>query len=222
VNVLLGSDYHGDRHLQQSALEQLPQVDWYVNCGDFCSWAGRLPEAEQLGCHPHGQGELETLAAFLQSVDASGTPWLFVPGNHEPPAPTLRLLNQQGNFRHGQIVTSPQLVTLGSFTALVVPLTPPCGWCWKLGRDAIQQLIDTYASSSIQLVITHAPPLGVLDEGGQWYRNGVPTLKPLVTVLHPRYYFCGHMHLDGGKIVEQEGTTFANAALHNLLLELEE
>lgn len=70
-------------------------------------------------------------------------------------------------------------------------------------------------------MVTHAPPKGVLDEGGKWYHRNTPTLRPLVDALKPRYYLCGHMHYDGGKVETHQATTFINAALHNMVIELE-
>ncbi len=220
MKVLVGSDYHCDSGLQQQALDAMAGVDWYVNCGDFCSWAGRQPEAGQTGFHPRGAEELGQLQAFWQQIDAVGTPWLFVPGNHEPPAKTLEELFAQSDLSHGTLVSTIQMMQIGHLQALIVPLTPPCGWCWSLSRDRLKELQETYNNVTVDLLITHAPPKGTLDEGGKWYRGKIPTLAPLVQQLAPKYYFCGHMHLDGGKSEVKDGTTYVNAALHNVIVDI--
>ena len=221
VKVLVGSDYHCDADLQQQALDTIGGVDWYINCGDFCNWAGRQPAAAQEGYHPRGAEELEQLQAFWQRVDAMGTPWLFVPGNHEPPAKTLEDLYTRSDLSNGTLISDTQLMEIGHLQALLVPWTPPCGWCWSLSRDRLKTLSETYANTEVDLLITHAPPKGTLDEGGQWYRGKIPTLAPLVNQLAPRYYFCGHVHLDGGKSEVKGGTTYVNAAQHNVVIEIE-
>ncbi len=220
MKVLVGSDYHCDAALQQQALDVMRDADWYIYCGDFCNWAGRQPEAGQAGFHPRGEEELEQLQAFWRRVDAVGIPWLFVPGNHEPPSHTLNDLYARSDICNGRLVLDTQLMGIGYLQALLVPWTPPCGWCWSLSRDRLKKLSETYADTKIDLLITHAPPKGTLDEGGQWYRGKIPTLAPLVKQLSPRYYFCGHMHLDGGKTEAKDGTIYINAAQHNVLVEL--
>ncbi|MGK7912146.1 MAG: metallophosphoesterase [Synechococcus sp.] len=221
MKVLVGSDYHCDASLQQQALDAMGDADWYIYCGDFCSWAGRQPEAGQAGFHPRGADELEQLQAFWQQVDTVGIPWLFVPGNHEPPAQTLDELFTRSDLSNGILALKTQLMQVGPLQALIVPLTPPCGWCWSLSRNRLKELQATYKDVNVDLLITHAPPKGTLDEGGQWYRGKIPTLAPLVQQLAPRYYLCGHMHLDGGKSEMKNGTTYVNAALHNVVVEME-
>lgn len=220
MKVLVGSDYHCNEALQNEALALIGDVDWYVNCGDFCNWAGRQPEAGQSGCHPNGLTELEQLQRFWQRIDASGTPWLFLPGNHEPPAQTLGPLYNESELQNGMLVMETQLMEIAQLQVLLVPWTPPCGWCWSLSRDRLKALSNTYKGSQVDILVTHAPPKGTLDEGGKWYRGRIPTLAPLLNLISPRYYFCGHMHLDGGKSETKQGTTYINAAQHNLVVEL--
>ncbi|WP_156820406.1 metallophosphoesterase [Synechococcus sp. PCC 7336] len=221
MKILVGSDYHCDPQLQAEAIALLPEVDWYINCGDFCTQAGRLPEAKRLGVHPRGEGELDQLQQFWQRLDAIGKPWLFVPGNHEPPAPTLAGLYEKSGCQNGRLSLATELMQLGPLQVLVVPWTPPCGWCWSLSREHVEEVTQIYSDTDVDMLVTHAPPKGVLDEGGQWYRAQTPTLLPVVRALSPRYYLCGHMHADGGQTETKNGTTFVNAAKHNLAIELD-
>ncbi len=220
MRILLGSDYHCSEALQAEALKLLPTVDFYINCGDFCSKAGRMPKAAKLGCHPNGLIEMARLETFLKQVDVLGVPWWFIPGNHEPPAATMLHLQERIGSNHGRIFTEPELLSLGALQALVIPLTPACGWGWALGAERLAQLQAAYTGVAIDVMISHAPPLGYLDEGGKWYKPPLPTLRPLVDLVAPRYYLCGHMHYDGGQTARSETTTFINAALHNIVLEI--
>lgn len=221
MRILLGSDYHCSDTLQAEALRLLPTVDLYINCGDFCTKAGRMPKAAKLGCHPNGLVEMARLETFLKQVDKIGVPWWFIPGNHEPPAATMHHLRDRIGSDHGQIFTGTELVSLAHLNVLVVPLTPACGyWGWALGADTLAALQTTYSGQNVDILVSHAPPLGYLDEGGKWYKPPLPTLRPLVDAIAPRYYFCGHMHHDGGRTVTSKTTTFINAALHNLVLDI--
>lgn len=218
MRVLVGSDYHCDPHLLERALEQIPDCDWYINCGDFCSQAGAQPQAAKQGLHPKGQAEVDLLRTFLDQVDRLGKPWVFLPGNHDPSASVIAPLAG----KHGTIVTETTLTARMGLRVLMVPWTPPCGWNWTLTSSRLKEILRLYAQVEVDVVITHAPPRGVLDEKSKWYHRRTPTLLPLVETVQPRYYFCGHMHLDGGKQVAQDNTLFVNAALHNLIVEIPE
>ncbi len=217
LRVLIGSDYHCTPHLLERALEQIPSCDWYINCGDFCSQAGAQPQAGKQGFHPKGKHEVDLLRIFLTQVDQLGKPWIFVPGNHDPSASVLAPLAGE----QGIIATETTLITLLGLRVLLVPWTPPCGWNWTLTSSRLKEILATHSQTQADVVITHAPPRGILDEKSKWYHRRTPTLKPLVEAIQPRYYFCGHMHYDGGKQITQGNTLFVNAAVHNLILEVQ-
>ncbi len=217
MKVLIGSDYHCKPSLLKQALALIPEVDWYINCGDFCSQAGAQPKRHRtLGYSLKGFREVELLRQFLADIDQLGKPWVFLPGNHDPS--TVALAPLAG--RYGTVITEPRLFQHQDLQILAIPYTPPCGWNWSLTTAELSAIQATYAEAQVDIIITHAPPKGILDEGGKWYHRNTPTLRPVVEALHPHYYFCGHMHLDGGKIVTENSTTFVNAALHNLVLEI--
>ena len=52
IKLLLGSDYHGSPRLIRQALAHLPEVDAYINCGVFCSKAGKPSRKATQGFHP--------------------------------------------------------------------------------------------------------------------------------------------------------------------------
>jgi Icc-related predicted phosphoesterase len=218
LKLLLGSDYHGNDRLIRQALAYLPQVDGYINCGDFCSKAGKPSRNATQGFHPAAPAEVAQLQSFLAAVDGLGKPWLFLPGNHDPAATVLEAL--AGNW--GRAITQSCCLEWLGLQVLAVPWTPPCGWSWTLTRSHLQELLALYSQlpHRIDLLLSHAPPRGLLDEGGKWYHRRMPTLRPLLDLLQPRYYICGHMHWDGGKVERWGSTLVINTALHNMLLEI--
>jgi len=219
MKLLIGSDYHCQPELMLAALQQIPEVDGYINCGDFCTWAGAKPEAQLVGYDPRGEAEVAQWIDFFQAVDQLGKPWLFVPGNHDPSASYFEQHAPQ--FSHGVLATASATLSFLGLRLLVVPYTPPCGWNWPLTRTHVQELLTTFSDTPVDILVTHAPPKGALDEEGKWYHRKTPTLRPLVDALAPRFYLCGHMHLDGGKTMVEGATTFVNAALHNMILEFD-
>jgi predicted phosphodiesterase len=64
LKLLLGSDYHGNDRLIRQALAYLPQVDGYINCGDFCSKAGKPSRNATQGFHPAAPAEVGPAAVF--------------------------------------------------------------------------------------------------------------------------------------------------------------
>ena len=119
MKILVGSDYHGDAQLQAEALRQIPGVDVYINCGDFCTWAGAKPDAQTSGYHPRGAEEVQQLQQFFTAVDQLAKPWLFVPGNHDPSASVLAEMARP--WQHGRFVTQSELVWLWGLRVLAVP-----------------------------------------------------------------------------------------------------
>lgn len=65
--------------------------------------------------------------------------------------------------------------------------------------------------NNTDVVITHEPPVMILDEssGAHW---GNAPLRNRIFEVKPRYHLFGHAH-NGYGVVEQDGIVFANAAL---------
>lgn len=65
--------------------------------------------------------------------------------------------------------------------------------------------------NDIDVLISHRPPLGILDNANN-ISYGCPDLLQKVLEVRPRYHLFGHIH-DAYGIEESKYTTFANAAL---------
>lgn len=63
------------------------------------------------------------------------------------------------------------------------------------------------------IVITHEPPIMILDESAGIHWGNVPLFKRIMEV-RPRYHLFGHAHESYG-IVEQNNTIFSNASVHD-------
>jgi Icc-related predicted phosphoesterase len=77
IKLLLGSDYHGSARLIRQALAHLPEVDAYINCGDFCSKAGKPSRKATQGFHPAAQAEVVHLQSFWRQWRAWANPGSF-------------------------------------------------------------------------------------------------------------------------------------------------
>ena len=64
------------------------------------------------------------------------------------------------------------------------------------------------------VLITHTPPLNVLDESGMGMALGCPHLAASVRVILPKLHCFGHIHRSAGQI-RSEDTLFVNASSVN-------
>lgn len=60
---------------------------------------------------------------------------------------------------------------------------------------------------NIDILITHGPPLGILDEN-----IGCPILQKVVRKAKPAYHLFGHIHSEGGKCIMNGETTYCNVS----------
>ena len=65
----------------------------------------------------------------------------------------------------------------------------------------------------VDVLITHAPPYGILDRDGSIH-YGSNELLSRVTAVRPRIHLFGHIHKANG-LEESGGTVFSNAAIMN-------
>lgn len=88
-------------------------------------------------------------------------------------------------------------------------------WAFNLDRGpAIREMWDRIPVGT-DVLITHGPPMGILDRTARGERVGCEELREAVRRIKPRVHVFGHIHEDHGVHVE-DGTTFVNASTCNL------
>ena len=70
---------------------------------------------------------------------------------------------------------------------------------------------DELIPHDTDVVITHEPPVMILDESSGTHWGNAP-LRNRITEIKPRYHLFGHAH-EGYGIQKQEGIVFSNASL---------
>lgn len=72
------------------------------------------------------------------------------------------------------------------------------------------QLLRDMIPENIRVLVSHAPPYGILDDpqhyGCKQLKERIKQLTEIELVL------CGHCHADGGKQITKDGIVYANAA----------
>jgi predicted phosphohydrolase len=80
--------------------------------------------------------------------------------------------------------------------------------------EQARKLIWESIPDGIDILITHSPPFGILDEVEPGEHYGCKTLREKVFQLKPKYHLFGHIHQAYGE-TEIEGIRFKNATLVN-------
>jgi Icc-related predicted phosphoesterase len=92
------------------------------------------------------------------------------------------------------------------------PWTPELqGWAFYLPYDDMQAKWDLIPERT-DVLITHTPPMNVLDQNRHGRHCGCPDLQRRLLGLKPRIHCFGHIHASGGAL-DQGGTTFVNASM---------
>ncbi len=193
MKLVILSDTHG--RLDQI---EVPDGDVLIHCGDICS-RGELGEVEefnrQMACmmHPHK---------------------LLVAGNHD--WPLYRQADEARALLSAVTYLEDEQVVIGGLKFYGSPWMPEFN-CWsfmlprcsdelKAKRDAIPSQVD--------VLITHAPPEGILDTNLLYQSVGCSLLRYRVDQLVPRVHCFGHVH-EGRGTTQQGGTIFVNASIVN-------
>jgi Icc-related predicted phosphoesterase len=94
------------------------------------------------------------------------------------------------------------------------PYTPTfLNWYFMRNRgEDIKKHWDLIPSDT-DILITHGPPWGIFDETIDKVHAGCEDLRnALQERIKPRMHCFGHIHEEGGKMVEIEGTTYINCS----------
>lgn len=192
MRLVIVSDTHG-------FCPFLPDGDVLIHAGDMTG-RGRMDQIEDAASwiasrpHPH------------KVVIAGNHDWALYRENERTEAE--RRLTDRGIH-----YLRDSGVEIGGLTFWGSPWTPEfCGWAFMRpsGSDEVRR---HYARIPIGLdvLVTHGPPLGVLDGAEHGGKTGCPLLRDAVRRVRPRIHAFGHIHEARGE-VEIDGTRFINAA----------
>lgn len=105
-------------------------------------------------------------------------------------------------------------LTFKGFKIWGSPYTPTfLSWYFMRDRgDAIKKHWDLIPADT-DILVTHGPPFGILDETIEGIHVGCEDLKAAVQErVKPRFHCFGHIHECGGSMVEIEGTKYINCS----------
>ena len=201
MKVVCISDTHG-KHYE---IESIPDGDLLVHAGDF-SLRGDLVEAELFaewfGNQPHKHK-------------------VAIAGNHDLSVIHYgsRLIREifEDNGVHYLQDTSVEIM------GHLVHGSPwqPYFHNWAFNLKTEEELYDRFEQAQIgtDILITHGPPLGVLDNNKHGESCGSSALLKRIREIEPKLFVCGHIHESRG--VSKIGTTkCVNASCVDLRLNI--
>ncbi len=181
----------------------VPPCDVFVHAGDIT-----------------GRGSLQEAAVFAtklrERMDSPDGPQhaIIVPGNHDEcfelfTEPTLALFGPRVHVLLNDSLTLDGICFFGS------PWTPPfMQWHFMANEQRLAALYEAMPST-VDVLVTHGPPYGVLDPGWQAAHVGSTALASAVSGRTVQHHVFGHLHAAGGRMVQQGHTTFYNVAACN-------
>ncbi|TDS11738.1 metallophosphatase domain-containing protein [Sphingobacterium paludis] len=192
MKIIAISDTHG----QHRSLT-LPKGDMIIHAGDF-SQAGRPAEV------------IDFLAWFSQLKFRHK---IFIAGNHDfffesaHPDVINEMIPKGVTYLYDSGVEIAGVKIWGS------PVTPWFNnWAFNRNRGNDMKKHWDLIPDDIDILVTHGPPLGILDETVYGKRTGCEELLLRIQQVKPKYHIFGHIHEDYGNFTEG-GTTFINASV---------
>jgi predicted phosphodiesterase len=93
------------------------------------------------------------------------------------------------------------------------PTTPLYGGAFGKSNPADRKRHWARIPEGLDILVTHGPPLGILDQGpGSERHEGCPELREAVLLARPQLHVFGHIHAGYGT-VRTPDTLFVNASL---------
>ena len=156
---------------------------------------------------------------------------IFIAGNHDRYLENFPKLAEEiiSNFiEYGVVYLNNTSYEYNGVKFYGTPHQPYfCGWAFNVKDPDKLLTIYRQIPDNIDVLLTHCPPYGILDQSHRpnYYSNptgeehlGSMALKELLAEkslnkTQPRVVAFGHIHGDGGKKVEINNTTYINASL---------
>lgn len=193
MQIVAISDTHG-KHCD---LQPLPEGDVLIHAGDVSRG-----------------GTKEQVVGFLEwFATQKHTYKIFIAGNHD------FFFEQADPDEVNSIIPDRVIYLNGSGTEINgvqfwgSPITP---WFnnWAFNRERGEEIKKNWdlIPDDTGILITHGPPVGILDETVYGDRTGCEDLLLRIDQVKPKLHIFGHIHEEYGTFIKGE-TTFVNASV---------
>ncbi len=192
MKIVFISDTHGRHHEID-----IPGGDFLIFCGDMC---------------PRGSlSDIEEFSSFLKELPHKHK--IVIAGNHDKP------FEDERKYQAEEIITSSGVIYLNDSGVEIEQVkiwgSPIQPWFlnWAFNKQRGEEIKKHWDMIPLDtdLLITHGPPYGILDQNDEGKKLGCKDLFKKVKKVNPKVHAFGHIHESYGK-VKKNKTTFINAS----------
>ncbi|MEM9431392.1 MAG: metallophosphoesterase family protein [Pseudomonadota bacterium] len=191
------SDLHADRAKATALVAASRDVDLVIGAGDFCNMRAGLSDA-------------------LAPLGGIVPPFVLVPGNAESDAELRDAARPEWSVLHGSGIELAGCSLFG--LGYAVPETPFGDWSCDLDEATAAALLAPL--TSVDVLITHAPPKGVADRSSAGEAMGSTAVWDAIDRAQPSLALCGHIHHSWGVEGQIGDTRVVNLGPDPRILEL--
>ena len=197
MKIWLISDTHG----KHEELTIPDNIDMVVSAGDGGTYKNPF----------HCKPDMEMFLTWFNNLPIEHK--VYIPGNHDT-AMEAGLIEEE-TYQNIHILKH-EFIEIEGIRIFGSPYTPAFyNWAYNSTDLELYNLWKDIPND-LDILVTHGPPHYILDRCDDGYRAGCKHLMNRVLVVKPKYHVFGHIHEDGGKVEEIDGTTFINASILNL------
>lgn len=192
MKILAISDTHG-----QHASLQLPEADMIIHAGDISR-----------------KGTENQVRDFLQWFSAlPHRHKIFIAGNHDFFFENAGDTAIAAMIPEGIIYLNDSGVAINGITIWGSPVQPWFyDWAFNRQRGAAIQKHWALVPAKTDILVTHGPAAGLLDQTIHGLNVGCEDLRKTIRQVRPKVHICGHIHEAYGTRKEEE-TLFINASV---------
>lgn len=172
----------------------IPMCDVFIHAGDLTAGGTYEESYEQIA-------RIRGMLSFYSN--RSNIPVIIVPGNHdkafEDELPRFKEVLEDYRGMGDIHVLIDQSVVIDGKTFYGSPWTPTYKhWSFMSDEDELERKYRNMPDT-LDVLITHGPPHGILDPGFEAKHAGSEALRDAVEHRAVRHHFFGHLHAAGGQ-----------------------
>lgn len=195
MKILFLSDTHG-RH---SELSDLPKADILIHAGDVSRTGTEY--------------EIKDFLNWFSSQDYKYK--VFIAGNHDFYFDSKTIEEINSMLKNNEYYLCNSGITIEGINIWGSPITP-IFFDWAFNKDRGEEISKYWGMipNNTDVLVTHGPPLGMLDCTYDNLNVGCEDLRNRVKAIKPKYHLFGHIH-EGYGMYFDGTTTYVNGSILN-------